>query len=136
MCTSIYVARECILTIHENIMLSTVMHTFIFSIRWLYSESLAAPCGVICRLHAESFAGSMWSHLPAPCGVICRPHAESFAGSMWSHLPAPYGVICQLSSSGPSRAIILVARIGAPMEWHCPIQRHQLVQVPQPSALH
>ena len=31
--------------------------------RWLYSESLAAPCGVICRLHAESFA---------PCGVICQ----------------------------------------------------------------
>ena len=79
---------------------------------------LPTPCGIICRLHAESFAGSMRSHLPAPCGVICRLHAGSFAGSAVSHLAVP------------SRAIILVARIGAPMECHCPIQRHQLTQVP------
>ena len=99
------------------------------------------------RLHAESFAGSMRSHSPTPCGIICRLHAESSAGSMRSHLPAPCGVICRLHAEPfagsavshlavPSRAITLVARIGAPMEWHCPIQRHQLVQVPQPSALH
>ena len=52
------------------------------------TQSHWRPCGVICRLHAESFAGSMRSHLPAPCGVICRLHVESFAGSMRSHLPA------------------------------------------------
>ena len=68
---------------------------------------LPAPCGVICRLHVESFAGSMRSHLPAPCRDICRLHAESLAGSMQSLLPAPCGVICRLScepSSDPEQS--------------------------------
>ena len=77
------------------------------------------------RLHAESFAGSMRSHLPAPCGVICRLRAESFACSKRSHLLAQLRVIRLLQAesfagsaashlAAPSRAIIPVARIGTP----------------------
>ena len=115
-----------------NICSQLVMLTNIFSIWRLYSESLAAPCGVIggsmrshWRLHAESIWGSMRGHSAAPCGVIRRLHAESFGGSMRSHSVAPCGVICRLQAESfagsaashlvaPSRAIIPVARIGTP----------------------
>ena len=65
----------------------------------------AAPCGVIRRLHAESFGGSMRSHSAAPCGVISLLHAESFGGS------------------GPSRVIIIML-LQYCSNWHTSFIQH------------